>query len=74
MPECRGRPKANELAFETMTKSKHFDPAEYLDSPEMIAAYLTEAFESGDPVLATLAIDAVARASGSPFTPPASDR
>ena len=29
-------------------KTKPFDAAEYLDSPEMIAAYLNEAFESED--------------------------
>ena len=28
-----------------MAKAKSFDAAEYLDSPEMVAAYLTEAFE-----------------------------
>jgi len=27
------------------------DPAEYLDSPKAIAAYLTEALETGDPAL-----------------------
>ena len=27
-----------------MAKVKSFDAAEYLDSPEMVAAYLTEAF------------------------------
>ena len=31
-----------------MAKAKSFDPADYLDSPEMIAAYLTEALESDD--------------------------
>ena len=41
-----------------------FDAADYLDSPEMIAAYLTEAFESEDPALIAKAIGAVARAQG----------
>ncbi|MCD0421926.1 putative addiction module antidote protein [Rubrivivax sp. JA1024] len=41
-----------------------FDAADYLDSPDMIAAYLTEAFESEDPALITKAIGAVARAKG----------
>ncbi|MCG6206801.1 putative addiction module antidote protein [Rhodopseudomonas sp. HC1] len=41
-----------------------FDAADYLDSPETIAEYLTEAFESEDPVLITKAIGTVARAKG----------
>jgi probable addiction module antidote protein len=41
-----------------------FDAADYLDSPEMIAAYLTEAFESEDPALIAKAIGTVARAQG----------
>lgn len=41
-----------------------FNAADYLDSPEMIAAYLTEAFESEDPALIAKAIGAVARAQG----------
>ncbi|MDR6661974.1 putative addiction module antidote protein [Tardiphaga robiniae] len=41
-----------------------FDAADYLDSPEIIAAYLTEAFESEDPALIAKAIGAVARAQG----------
>ena len=47
-----------------MVTAKPFDAAEYLDSPEMIAAYLTEAFESGDHVLITKAIGAAARSQG----------
>ncbi|KYG23555.1 addiction module antitoxin [Bradyrhizobium sp. AT1] len=47
-----------------MAKAKSFDAAEYLDSPEMIAAYLTEAFESDDPSAITMAIGAVARSQG----------
>jgi len=31
-----------------MPKAQAFDAAEYLDSPEAVAAYLTEAFETGD--------------------------
>ena len=34
-----------------MPKTRPFDAAEYLDSPEMIAEYLTEAFETDDEVL-----------------------
>ena len=47
-----------------MVKAKPFDAADYLDSPEMIAAYLTEAFESDDPAAIAMAIGAVARARG----------
>ena len=47
-----------------MAKTKPFDAAEYLDSPEMIAAYLTEAFESDEPSAIVMAIGAVARAHG----------
>lgn len=43
-------------------KTKPFDAAEYLDSPEMITAYLTEAFESEDASAIAVAIRAVARA------------
>jgi probable addiction module antidote protein len=44
--------------------TKPFDAAEVLDSPEMIAAYLTEAFGSDDPALMAMAIGAVARSQG----------
>jgi probable addiction module antidote protein len=47
-----------------MAKARPFDAAEYLDSPEMIAAYLTEAFESDDASEFAIAIGAVARAVG----------
>ncbi len=47
-----------------MAKAKPFDAAEYLDSPEMIAAYLTEALESNDQALITKAIGNVARSRG----------
>lgn len=47
-----------------MAKAKPFDPAEYLDSPETIAAYLTEALESGDQALVAKAIGTVARSHG----------
>jgi DNA-binding phage protein len=32
-------------------KTKPFDSAEYLDDGDSIAAYMTEALESGDPAL-----------------------
>jgi probable addiction module antidote protein len=47
-----------------MTKTKAFDVAEYLDSPEIIAEYLTEAFETDDAKFIARAIGAVARAKG----------
>ncbi|MBB1092095.1 putative addiction module antidote protein [Rhodopseudomonas palustris] len=47
-----------------MVRTTPFDAADYLDSPEMIAEYLTEAFESEDPALITKAIGTVARAKG----------
>lgn len=47
-----------------MAKATLFDAADYLDSPEVIAAYLTEAFESDDPALIAKAIGNVARAQG----------
>ncbi len=47
-----------------MAKALPFDAAEYLDSPEMIAAYLNEAFESEDTGAIAAAIGAVARAKG----------
>jgi probable addiction module antidote protein/putative addiction module killer protein len=48
----------------SMARTTAFDAADYLDSPEMVAAFLTEAFESDDPVLITKAIGTVARAKG----------
>lgn len=41
-----------------------FDAAEYLDSEEMIAEYLTAALESSDPDLIVMAIANVAKARG----------
>jgi probable addiction module antidote protein len=41
-----------------------FDPAEYLDSPEMIAAYLEAVLEDGDPSLIAAALGDVAKAKG----------
>jgi probable addiction module antidote protein len=45
-------------------KTKPFDAADHLDNPEVIAAYLSEAFESGDPRLVKRALGAVARRFG----------
>ena len=45
-------------------KTKPFDPAEYLDSDEAIAAYMTEALETGDPRFVVDALGVIARARG----------
>src|SRR5262249_7447655 len=47
-----------------MAKATPFDAAEYLDSPEDLANYLSEAFETGDPAYITVAIGTAARAKG----------
>jgi probable addiction module antidote protein len=41
-----------------------YDSADYLNSPDDIAAYLEAAFEDGDPTLITHALGVVARAKG----------
>ena len=45
-------------------KTAKFDPAEYLNSPEVQAELVAEAFESGDPKFIAHALGAVARARG----------
>jgi probable addiction module antidote protein len=45
-------------------ETKPFDPAEYLDSPKALAAYLTEALETGDPAFVADALGVIARARG----------
>lgn len=47
-----------------MSKTTPFDVAEYLDSPEMIAAYIEAAMEEGDPAFIAKAVGDVARAMG----------
>jgi probable addiction module antidote protein len=47
-----------------MAKTRPFDAAEYLDSPEAIAVYLSEAFETSDASYITEALGTVARARG----------
>jgi probable addiction module antidote protein len=47
-----------------MAKATPFDAAEYLDSPEAIAAYLSEAFATGEDELIARAIGTVARVKG----------
>lgn len=46
------------------TATRLHDASDYLDSAEMIAAYLDAAFEDGDPAVINEAIGAVARAKG----------
>jgi probable addiction module antidote protein len=46
------------------TKTKPFDPAEYLDDSDAIAAYMSEAQESGSPAFVADALGVVARARG----------
>jgi probable addiction module antidote protein len=41
-----------------------YDSADYLNSPEAIAAYIEAAFEDGEPALITHALGVVARAKG----------
>ena len=45
-------------------KTSAWDPAEYLDTPVAVAAYLEAAFEEGDPALIAAALGDVARAQG----------
>jgi probable addiction module antidote protein len=47
-----------------MAKTKPFDAANYLDSREAIAAYLSEAFETHDASFITEALGTVARSHG----------
>jgi probable addiction module antidote protein len=51
-------------AAKTGAKTKPFDPAQYLDTPESIAAYMTEALETGDPSFVADALGVIARARG----------
>ena len=45
-------------------KTRPFDPANYLDSDEAMAAYMTEALDSNDPGLIADALGVIARARG----------
>lgn len=47
-----------------MAKTRDFDVAEYLDFPEAIAAYLSEAFATGEDDLIAQALGTVARVKG----------
>ena len=48
------------MALETIP----YDSADFLDSPDAIAAYIEAAFEDGDPAVITHALGVVARAKG----------
>lgn len=54
----------SDLSSELPAELSVFDPAEYLDSEEMIAAYLNEMLEEGNPALIAQALGDVARARG----------
>ncbi|MGH7185918.1 MAG: addiction module antidote protein [Pseudomonadota bacterium] len=45
-------------------KTKRFDPADYLDSDEALAEYVTTALETGDPAFIADSLGVVARAKG----------
>jgi probable addiction module antidote protein len=45
-------------------KTSKFEASEYLDNPRVIAAYITEALESGDAAFIAQAIGDVAKAKG----------
>ena len=45
-------------------KTKPFDEAEYLETDDDIAGYMTEAFATGDKALITHALGVIARARG----------
>jgi probable addiction module antidote protein len=46
------------------TTTRPWDAAEYLDSPEDMAAYLEAPFDEGDPALIAAALGDIARAKG----------
>jgi DNA-binding phage protein len=49
-----------------MPKTRPFDRADYLDNPEILAAYLAEALKAGDTLAIGFAEAAVARALARP--------
>ena len=46
------------------TKTRPYDAAEYLETPEDMAAYLEAALEDGNPALVVKALGTIARARG----------
>lgn len=53
-----------ELDLDKVRALPIFDVADYLNSPEVLAAYLTEAFAYGDPALIAEALNGASRATG----------
>jgi len=47
-----------------MLETTPFDASNYLDTPEAIAAFLTDAFEEGDAAVISHALGVVAKAQG----------
>ena len=58
------RQKNSRGSGKAAVKTTVWDAAEYLGTPESIAAYLEAAFEDGDPTLVAAALGDVARAQG----------
>ena len=52
------------MASKTKTNTRPFDPAEYVDGDEGVAAYIEEALETNDPAFIADALGVVARARG----------
>ncbi|MEO5565877.1 MAG: addiction module antidote protein [Luteimonas sp.] len=48
----------------TTIRTRPFDPAEYLNSEASISAFVSDAMESGDPVILQNALNTAARARG----------
>jgi probable addiction module antidote protein len=46
------------------TKTRRYDAAEYLETPEDMATYLEAALEDGEPAVIVQALGAIARARG----------
>jgi probable addiction module antidote protein len=46
------------------TKTRPYDAAEYLETPEDMAAYLEAALEDGEPAVVVKSLGAIARARG----------
>ena len=52
------------MTVQTKTKTTVFDPVTYLDNEEVIAFYLEDAFETGDPADIADALGDIARTRG----------
>ncbi len=61
--QAKGRMNAR-IGGIRMTKTTIWDPAEYLDTPEAMAAYLEAALEEDDSALLAAALGDIARAKG----------